>query len=359
MYKIIKRSNLSLLALVCFLFSCDRSGNEVQYFLTLKDKNVVNYGTTEQPIARVYEAKLEQQSGNISVSTGSSRNPLENSLSTKGLAIMVKPSAGGRVAVMSATPQFKDSVAIGTDNAGNIKFLWQAGPSLGYQNVKLELVLEVKNTIKDRVDYIPRTLSNLELQQDTPLGSLVRLKFRSNIIEHGTVSYLGDEVKVGALGDEQSGFRQVWTAENLKSSNQGSGPNGDPANIDEFGSLFTYPQAQEACPSGFRLATIAEYECMSTNVNADCEITLAPFSFGKQKAGGLVCRNLNTCNSSDLEYNLFGTSLKFWINENSVFGLGVASYRSGTLNCLGFDANRKDFEGYSVRCIKDEGSVCP
>ena len=62
----------------------------------------------------------------------------------------------------------------------------------------------------------------------------------------------------------------TWMAENLAYAHDSAvAPNGDMANVAEYGYLYSYTEAQESVPSGWRLATVSDWDNLISFVTND------------------------------------------------------------------------------------------
>lgn len=331
--------------------------DKTKYVLKLEDRSIVNYGTTQQPIARVYKAKFKKLLNDATTLDGANEIDIENSRDTKSLAILIKPKSGGMVAkyIRGQDPHFYDSIALGTDGKGEIQFLWQAGKSMGYQSITLELVLVANPTTANGEAYIPIALSNLELQvvDTSPLAQPKKLSFKSNIIDEGTIIKAnGEEIPIGAIGDEQSGFKQIWTAKNLKPdmiTEDTIYPDNDPNNLEEYGGLFS--SVGGPCPDGYFLASLKELECLEAYVNrgTPCILGLPPMSMHKQLAG------YKQGVSVSLGFRNFGSELRIWGRNGYALGYGSGQQ----LGCVDVLSQSNSTVFYSVRCLKLGSLGCP
>jgi uncharacterized protein (TIGR02145 family) len=83
----------------------------------------------------------------------------------------------------------------------------------------------------------------------------------------------------------------TWMAENLKYKSPGSGGycfDNDPNNIPQYGVLYEWKNAMEACPTGWHLPSGSEFQALVNNFdqNRSWEKTESgPVSFGIQLAG--------------------------------------------------------------------------
>jgi uncharacterized protein (TIGR02145 family) len=173
---------------------------------------------------------------------------------------------------------------------------------------------------------------------------------------------------------------QIWMTENLKSTKYSDNTTiqnvivygYDPANVEFFGRLYTWssamknsvtPQSQGACPSGWHLPDIAEWE------------TLVNYLGGKDTAG-LVVKDTNNGLWNDLPANQnFPNEFRapgggFWSNYVSAFedknrgcyfwtsvnpkdGVGQYFYSRYTPNNELSNTNHNLNSHMTVRCVKD------
>ena len=137
---------------------------------------------------------------------------------------------------------------------------------------------------------------------------------------------------------------KVWMAENLAYyTNEGCWAyDDDESNVAEYGRLYNFDAASQACPSGWRLPSIDEYDQIF-NISSNNEDYVNAFN---PLGGGI--------RSSD---NYYGTNYRY-LSDAGYFGTS-ASNNSNSWVCVyryGFSGfNYQDLStGVSIRCIKDE-----
>ena len=163
----------------------------------------------------------------------------------------------------------------------------------------------------------------------------------------------GQTYKTVKIGD------QVWMAENLKVKTEDSWCYADKeSNCEKYGRLYSWGAAMEACPSGWRLPSYAEFETLIDTVGGEKKASKKlkstsgwnhggngsdAYSFSALPAGGRY---------GDRNYHNAGDEADFW--SSTEYGSDRARFL-----LLFFVHDRADLvdnykrNGLSVRCIKD------
>ena len=123
----------------------------------------------------------------------------------------------------------------------------------------------------------------------------------------------GKSYRTVAIGD------QIWMAENLNIKTENSVCNENkPENCDKYGRLYNWPDAMQACPSGWHLPTDDEWAALGKAVGGSEEILL-----------GIV-----------VGYSIAGTALKSksgWSHNKDLFFNEMIIFGNGT-DTFGFSA---------------------
>lgn len=197
-----------------------------------------------------------------------------------------------------------------------------------------------------------------------------------------------DEVKIGflskgTLNDSRNGVAystisigdQEWMAENLnyRIANTSWSYKESSANKQEYGMLYTFEAAQQACPTGWHLPTDVEWRELEINLGMTSESSLLFGYRGDTEGADLkekgfthwMSPNMNAVNFIGYtalpggyrdkagNYGLLGTWGAFWTAKHEVSS-GKAIYRG--LHKDKSDIGRDWFEkqnAISVRCVKD------
>lgn len=162
---------------------------------------------------------------------------------------------------------------------------------------------------------------------------------------------------------------QRWMAENLQYNLSGTYYNGDNP-FSEYGRLYTYAQALQACPPGWHLPTEQDWYRLERYLQVGAA-ELSSLGYRGQNAGiGLKSTSgwLLNNGSNSLHFNAYpagsydsqgqsffglGHEANFWTATAS--GTDRAWYRGLTKNFNGIYRETKDQQdGLSCRCVKDE-----
>jgi uncharacterized protein (TIGR02145 family) len=162
---------------------------------------------------------------------------------------------------------------------------------------------------------------------------------------------------------------QTWMAENLayKTDSGCWAYNNDQSNVEKYGYLYNEETAQNVCPEGWHLPSKEEFYTLTgqkydINVGGEKE---------KEKTEKIAYKKLTEGGSSGFSVRLMGNETVFWTSDQSNINkktdISFSSSNKKDTNwywMLIFDKNKKKVKaqivsgtGYSVRCIKDEGSV--
>ena len=145
-------------------------------------------------------------------------------------------------------------------------------------------------------------------------------------------------------------FDQVWLAQNLNfDAGEGcSFYDDDPANREKYGRLYTWDSAQRACPPGWRLPSMEEFDSL-----------IAKFGRGKEAYDALMDDGASGFNvllagiqHSDGDFMSIGKYASFWVSKESENKVDQAYFfyfrRDSNVS---WHINLKAF-GHSVRCVK-------
>lgn|GEM_PF-1125702 len=143
---------------------------------------------------------------------------------------------------------------------------------------------------------------------------------------------------------------QTWMAYNVD-TNPPWYPNGDPANLVQYGGLYDWSTAGSKCPSGFHLPSSAEFTTLANSLGGEAVAGAAlrvggSSGFNAQFAGDLFNTN----------YIGFGSAA--WFQTSTPFDLTRSYYRgiySPGNDTLGLDFGYKT-TSLSVRCLSNGGT---
>jgi uncharacterized protein (TIGR02145 family) len=145
---------------------------------------------------------------------------------------------------------------------------------------------------------------------------------------------------------------QIWIAENLKYPIPGSRCLEilNLANCETFGRYYDWNAALKACPAGWRLPTLSDWEGLSNylggNKKAFEEIVEGGNSGLNLKFGGLIIKNGTTLNIGEFGY--FWTSTSDPVSADKSYCIWLNSYENSTLH---FSSQKSVMR--NVRCIKE------
>ena len=130
---------------------------------------------------------------------------------------------------------------------------------------------------------------------------------------------------------------KTWMVQNLNVKVQGSSCYGNKqANCPKYGSLYTWDQAQEVCPEGWRLPTSDEWESSIASGNTGSYFSKALGGFKNAKG----------------KFELVGVRADFW-TASSDGEKGVYWYWSNKTKEFGHSSFAKNAQ-MSVRCVKED-----
>lgn len=142
---------------------------------------------------------------------------------------------------------------------------------------------------------------------------------------------------------------KVWTQDNISFAAKGSDCfDHNPINCAKFGRLYTYQQAQTACPEGWHLPLAAEWDALIAASGG------SKVAGGILKTGGISEFNIRmTGIRSKLDFVFPGQQTGFWGQGTGKPGMvyAVFFYRSEPKAKNGF-VSEEEFR-LSVRCIKN------
>lgn len=167
----------------------------------------------------------------------------------------------------------------------------------------------------------------------------------------------------------------VWMAENLRYSKDlavgtsKSGkphiyyPNGNQKYVQDFGYLYNWYAAENACPDGWHLPTNSDWKQLKNAISGDnvgSQLATRPdlwndgtlernSSFGKSGFSVLPAGSFD-----GKTYGNFGSFAYFWSASEYEYYSGNAYYRYIYYNYSGVVSNYSSKgDGFSVRCVKD------
>lgn len=148
---------------------------------------------------------------------------------------------------------------------------------------------------------------------------------------------------------------QTWMAENLNYANpESSCPDGDDRNCKKMGRLYTWADAQNICPDGWRLPTREDFEKL-VKVAGDSASALKSTSGWFKKGNGSDDLDFSALPAGykrlDGKFDGIGGYAYFWSSSEDSDGASyflVLDFSSPTAKLVAFGKG----EGRSVRCVK-------
>ena len=163
---------------------------------------------------------------------------------------------------------------------------------------------------------------------------------------------------------------QLWMAENLRTTRTPSGspltthaPDDDAGNIEAYGLLYDWDEAQRACPTGWRLPSDAEWSAFIDSVGVDNaefwldqEYWMRVEARSGADASGFAVRPAGYWNGAGLD-NLFGSRAVLWTATEDSDGEELAWSRVVQSNGdpIVRRASQHAHYGFSVRCVAGNG----
>ena len=179
----------------------------------------------------------------------------------------------------------------------------------------------------------------------------------------------GNSYRTVKIGDK------VWMAENLRYANgisigtaksnkpQIYYPNGNQNNVQEYGYLYNWQAAVNACPEGWHLPTNSDWKQLKNDIggdNAGSQLATCPelWNDGALERtsvfGKSVFSVLPAGSFAVKTYGNFGSFAYFWSATEYEYYSGNAYYRYIYYNYTGVVSNYSSkSDGFSVRCVKD------
>lgn len=155
-----------------------------------------------------------------------------------------------------------------------------------------------------------------------------------------------------------------WFADNLNFKSDGSSCfKDDEDNCAAYGRLYTWKAAKNACPTGYRLPTHADFESLWTAAGADFNsgyLLKADYGWSGETNGNDTLKFSAMAAGNRFDDETYGNLSKFaffWSDDDSSEGVPAGSARVWYLTsksmAFSYMSKPKDF-GFSVRCVKDE-----
>ena len=180
------------------------------------------------------------------------------------------------------------------------------------------------------------------------------------------------EISYGTLLDERDGKtyktvvigKQTWMAENLNYETKSSYCYEDKAeNCDKYGRLYTWDAAMEACPAGWGVPSLEEFQVLVAAVGGHSVAGKALKSTEGWKDGGNSVSGTDDYGFSalpagykydDTSYFYLGEKTSFWSTSGTtwMYQLEVTFDKDSTL----LFSLYREF-GFSVRCLKGAGAA--
>jgi uncharacterized protein (TIGR02145 family) len=147
----------------------------------------------------------------------------------------------------------------------------------------------------------------------------------------------------------------TWLAENLNYEVEDSRwYNDEPANARPFGRLYTWEAAQAACPAGWHIPTVAEWEQLAASVGGSWDFVKSAAAYealaGEGSGFHAVLGGLRERTPFDAFYEQGQTGIYWGGHADS--GIYTFVFGGKVRRLLSSKADKLD-EGYSCRCVKD------
>ena len=176
----------------------------------------------------------------------------------------------------------------------------------------------------------------------------------------GTV---GSSMRFGHIYRMVTIGEQTWMAENVnyETSTGSSCYDGESANCDKYGRLYTWAAANTACPTGWHLPTLSEWQKLTSNVGTESTAgkTLKATSGWKEDENGTDDYGFSALPAgikaySTGEYSDIGGHTSFWsqTTDDKDAEKAYDAYMYGNHDFMYTNSVPKTNE-FSVRCIKD------
>lgn len=172
------------------------------------------------------------------------------------------------------------------------------------------------------------------------------------------------ELIMGTLKDSRDGqiYRtvtigtQTWMAENLNYQIGESKCYGDkPENCEKYGHLYTWDDAEKACPAGWRLPSEAEFESLLAAAGSSQDKRSQNLRAGSWKNGsdkfGFSALPAGFYHSDSKLFNYLGTGAEFWTSTEHTSVSAYYLFVGG--NGLAYVHHAFRDDGLSVRCLQD------
>ena len=149
--------------------------------------------------------------------------------------------------------------------------------------------------------------------------------------------------------------KKTWFAENLNYGSLGVCYDNDEELCEKYGRLYTWDEAKNACPSGYRLPTKAEWDDVGSAVSM---MTVKGWALDSGKVGGedvagfsLMPAGYATASSSgNLSYEGISTDAMLWTSTESV---GDSAYGIHVFDMKKMTISKSKKQSYlSVRCVR-------
>lgn len=192
-----------------------------------------------------------------------------------------------------------------------------------------------------------------EIQKANPAEIAFQKRFFTLCAAFGALDSLLDSANVpfrcpelGTIVDSRDGkmYRierfgeQVWTIDNANFEIPDSSAcyDGDSLNCQQFGRLYTFEAAKQACPEGFRMATDADFELLSPESQAAFAVTVRFGGYFNQSG---IC-------------TLAGEGTYFWTATEEDASRGFVRNLFSDAQAMEKASVDKKF-GLSVRCVQE------
>ncbi len=156
-----------------------------------------------------------------------------------------------------------------------------------------------------------------------------------------------------------------WFGANLRTTRSADGsplvsapPDADASHVQRFGLLYDWDYARNACPSGFRLPTDADWSALEKVVEASDGFRFAsPLAWGQEDPANANVRwdfallPAGYANSSGLDPQFGATAVLWSASADGPDFAWARSFRVGSTRLS--RASQHTHYGFSVRCVSD------
>ncbi len=266
-----------------------------------------------------------------------------------------------------------------------IATFWSSTERDSRDAIRMDLLAQSDETILTQYHrnsfYSVRCVKDENSSSITPQSSSSATSVSSSSVKSSSSApSSSSEIKLETLTDERDGQTykivtigsQTWMAENLNYETDNSYCyNDSPSNCTKYGRLYTWNAAKMACPSGWHLPALAEFDTLYVAVGGKSSAGAAL----KSVSGWIVddeCKGSEKCVSDYEDAYLFtvlpagvrrngtyggeGGDARFWTSSEYSSDDAFLTYMESYYNEANDYYDSKD-AGYSLRCIKGEVAI--